>query len=185
MKLKYFIERLFYRNPVDYARYLGVNVGQNCRFTALPDFGSDPFLIDIGDNVLITKGVTFLTHDSGNWVFRHKDRYKKTMKFGRIKIEKNCYIGTRTIIMPGVTIGEGSIIGAGSIVTKDISPGSVAAGVPAKYIKSVDEYSENLLAQMPDYDEFLIKKDRKRGIIEFVDKYEEKNKKNIIGASND
>lgn len=177
MKVKYFIERLFYRNPVDYARYLGVNVGKGCRFTALPDFGSEPFLIEIGDNVLITKGVTFVTHDSGNWVFRCNDKYKKTMKFGWIKIEKNCYIGIRTIIMPGVIIGEGSIIGAGSIVTKDIPSGSVAVGVPAKRIKSVEEYAEQLLSQMPNYDQSVIQKDRTKGIIEFLDKYEEKNGK--------
>ncbi|MEH7746761.1 acyltransferase [Neobacillus drentensis] len=178
MRLKYYFERLFYRNPVDYAKYIGVKVGNGCRFSALPDFGSEPFLIEIGDHVLIGKGCAFVTHDSGNWLFREQEKYKKTMKFARVKVGNNCYIGIRSIIMPGVTIGDGCIIGAGSIVTNDIPEGSVAVGVPARVIKSVDEYAEKLLSQMPEYDERLMKQDRTKAILDFVEKFEEKNENN-------
>ncbi len=52
-----------------------------------------------------------------------------------VKICKNCDIGVNAVILPGVTVGEGSIVGAGAVVTKDIEPYSIVAGVPAKIIK--------------------------------------------------
>jgi serine acetyltransferase len=54
------------------------------------------------------------------------------------------YLGLRTLIMPGVRIGNRVIVGAGSIVTKDIPDNSLAVGVPARVIKTVDEYPEQL-----------------------------------------
>ncbi len=53
----------------------------------------------------------------------------------QVKICKDCDIGVNSIILPGVTVGEGSIIGAGAVLTKDIEPYSIAAGVPAKVVK--------------------------------------------------
>ncbi len=53
-----------------------------------------------------------------------------------IYLKRGCCIGMRSIIMPGVTIGEGSIVGVGSLVTKDIPPYSLAVGQPAKVVKS-------------------------------------------------
>ena len=67
---------------------------------------------------------------------------KNADKFGKIVIEDNVHIGWDTIIMPGVTIGKNSIIGCGSVVTKSIPDNSVAVGVPAKVIESIDEYYE-------------------------------------------
>lgn len=56
-------------------------------------------------------------------------------EYKEVIIEDNCDIGIGSIILPGVTIGEGSIIGAGAVVTRDVKPYSVAAGVPAKLIR--------------------------------------------------
>ena len=62
--------------------------------------------------------------------------------FGKVIIEDFAYIGAFSQIMPGVTIGKGSIVAAGSIVTKSVPPGVVVGGNPAKYICTVDEYYE-------------------------------------------
>lgn len=56
-----------------------------------------------------------------------------------IYLKKGCCVGMRSIVMPGVTIGEGAIIGAGSVVTKDIPAWTIAAGFPAKVIKTIDQ----------------------------------------------
>lgn len=59
-----------------------------------------------------------------------------TIKFEKVTIEDNCDIGIGAIILPGVTIGQGSQIGAGAVVSKDIPPLSIAVGVPAKIIRN-------------------------------------------------
>nr|WP_302583589.1 DapH/DapD/GlmU-related protein [uncultured Schaedlerella sp.] len=61
-----------------------------------------------------------------------------------IKVGNDVYIGNNVIILPGVTIGNNIIIGAGAVVSKDIPDNSVAVGVPARVIKSADEYLEKL-----------------------------------------
>ena len=52
------------------------------------------------------------------------------------RIGENCFIGGQSLIMPGVTIGDGSVVGAGSVVTKDVAPRTVVAGNPARVIKT-------------------------------------------------
>lgn len=61
-----------------------------------------------------------------------------------IIIEKNCWIGMRSIILPGIVIGEGAVVGAGSVVTKPVPKGAVVAGNPAQIIKyrNLDIYQE-------------------------------------------
>lgn len=59
-------------------------------------------------------------------------------KEGEVLLKKNCRIGTHSVVMPGVTIGENSVIGAFSFVTEDIPDNVVAFGVPAKVIKKLD-----------------------------------------------
>ena len=60
--------------------------------------------------------------------------------FGKVQIEDWAYIGAYSQIMPGVTIGEGAIVAAGSVVTKSVPPRTVVGGNPARYICTVDEY---------------------------------------------
>lgn len=90
----------------------------------------------------MTSGVKFVTHDGAVWVFR--DEYPDMDVFGPIVVEDNVFIGFNSIILPGVRIGHDSVIGAGSVVTRSIPPRSVAAGVPAKVIKSIDEYQDEV-----------------------------------------
>ena len=61
-------------------------------------------------------------------------------RFGKVRIGDNCHIGMNALIMPGVTIGNNCIIGAGAVVTHDVPDNSVAVGVPARVIETVDEY---------------------------------------------
>jgi acetyltransferase-like isoleucine patch superfamily enzyme len=60
-------------------------------------------------------------------------------KKGLVKLKKNCKIGSHCVVMPGITIGENSIVGACSFVNSDIPDNVIAAGVPAKVIREIDE----------------------------------------------
>jgi acetyltransferase-like isoleucine patch superfamily enzyme len=122
------------------ARRWGVKIGAKCRIYAC-NFGSEPYLVSIGNHTEITAGVSFITHDGATWIFRENEKFRIT-KYGPIIIKDNCMIGINSIIMPNVTIGSNSIVGAGSVVTKDVPPNSVFAGNPAKFICTIDQYLE-------------------------------------------
>ncbi len=132
-------------NPVRYARRRGVNMLGKVRFYGKPLLGTEPWLITLGDNVHITHDVEFVTHDGGTLLFRDQIPDLEITK--PIVVGNNVYIGARSMIMPGVRIGNNVIIAAGSIVTKDIPDGGVYGGVPAKLIKSIDEYFEKIKAE--------------------------------------
>lgn len=126
-----------------YLKKRGLIIGSGCEILNGYDFGSEPYLIEIGDNVRITAGVKITTHDGGMWVLRNLyPEFKSADKFGRVKIGSNCHIGMNSMIMPGVTIGNNCIIGAGAIVTHDIPSNSIAVGIPARVIESISEYGE-------------------------------------------
>ena len=125
----------------------GMRVGKNCQFISPgPNFGSEPYLITIGDNTTVSFDVAFVTHDAGTRVLRNLaadgTKEKQTVIYGEIKIGNNSFIGCRTTILPGVKIGNNCIIGAGSVVNRDIPDNSVAAGVPCRVICGLDEYNE-------------------------------------------
>ncbi len=65
-------------------------------------------------------------------------------KKGRVVLKKNCKIGTHSVVMPGVTVGENSIIGAFSFVNKDIPDNVIAYGVPARVVKTIDSDNKTL-----------------------------------------
>lgn len=123
----------------NYYKKQGCIIGKNFRCTSIPNFGSEPYLIEIGDNVLCSAHVTFITHDGGVSVV---NRLKNTRydKVGRIKIGNNVFLGMNCTIMPNVEIGNNVIIGIGSIVTKNVPDNEIWAGIPAKKICTIDEY---------------------------------------------
>lgn len=131
----------FIASPEKYARHIGVKIGNNC-YIGTRNWSGEPYLIKIGNNVGITSNVYFHTH-GGARVARQK--YPKFDVFGKIVVEDWAYIGTNSQIMPGVTIGEGALVAAGSIVTKSVAPHTVVGGNPAKYICTTDEYIEKNL----------------------------------------
>ena len=133
--------------PNGYVRSLGVKVGRNvCFYVVRPGmFSTEPWLITIGDNVYITAGCQFITHDGGTLILRKE--VPDLEWTAPISIGNDVYIGLNSTILPGVKIGNRVIIGACSVVTKDIPDNSVAAGVPARVIKTVDEYLGQMKAK--------------------------------------
>ena len=123
-------------SPIKYAKWRGVKVGNNC-FISTYKWSSEPYLITIGNNVQVTQDVWFHTH-GGCHVARTEIRDFDV--FGKIRVCDNVYIGSGSHIMPGVTIGEGSLIAAGSIVTKSVPAREVWGGNPARFICNVDDY---------------------------------------------
>ncbi len=133
------------RNSGAYVKWLrsnGIKIGDNVLFrdpfTTLVDC-TRPSLVTIGDNVDINRHFQILTHDWGCYVFRNK--YNDFVNSsGKVTIGSNIYFGTNVIILKGVTIGDNCIIGAGSIVNRDIPANSVATGNPCRVVCTMDEY---------------------------------------------
>ena len=120
----------------------GVQLGNGIEIGKNVNFGSEPYLIEIENNVRISSNVNFITHDGGLWTLRKMGLLENADYFGKIIIKENVNIGMNATIMPGVTIGKNSIVGFGAIVTKDVEPNTVVAGIPAKKIETTQEYYE-------------------------------------------
>lgn len=159
-------------DPLKYAKKKGMRVGKGVTLAGRfgTSFGSEPYLITLEDEVRMSGGVQFFTHDGGTWAFRDLPQYKDITKFGAIHIGKRSFIGYGVKILPGVTIGERCVIGTGAIVTKNIPDHSVAVGVPAKVICSTEEYAENAYKKFcnEDWDSDSFSQNRKQYLI---DKY--------------
>lgn len=139
-----FINDIILKRHIKKAIKNGLTIGKDYYIRSRISFGSEPYLITIGDHVRITAGVRFITHDGGVWVLK-KNELKDIDVIGPIKIGNNVHIGNNVIIMPNVTIGDNVVVGCGAIVTKDIPSNSVAVGVPARVIENIDEYKEKVL----------------------------------------
>ena len=129
----------------------GLQIARDCRVTGWVRFGSEPYLISIAEHVTIAGGVTFITHDGATCVFRHRPGFGHVIKYKRIVVHHNCFIGSRSIILQGTSIGPDSVVAAGAVVTRDVPPGSVVAGSPARVIMTIDEYADKCLAATPSY----------------------------------
>lgn len=147
-KIGYFlakVKRIVIRNPEiinDYFRKCGASIGVDTHIFSNISLG-ETFLITVGNNVTISNNVSLITHDAS---VRHYIK-NTTDIFGRIIIGNNVFVGMNTTILPGVTIADNCVIGAGSVVTKSIMhQGEVWAGNPATYICNInvlaDKYSE-------------------------------------------
>lgn len=132
-------------DPVGYACRLGVRMAGKVDIygDSRTMFGSEPFLITLGRNVHICAGVQFLTHDGGVLAFR--DRFPDLDLVAPIDVGNNVFIGVGAILLPGTVIGDDCVIGAGAVVTGSIPAGSVAAGNPARVVRSSKDYLNRAL----------------------------------------
>lgn len=131
-------------NHIGFVKKIGVNVNGDIFIYGNPInmFGTEPWCITLGNNVHITREVLFVTHDGGTLLFRNEIPDLEIT--APISVGNNVYIGVRSIILPGVNIGNNCIIAAGSIVTKDIPDNTVVGGSPAKFIKSTSAYLDGI-----------------------------------------
>lgn len=119
-------------------RNCGFNIGNQVyigeEFIIIEDLESTQYTLDIGDRASIAPRVTFVMHSQPNEsrITPYVHSYK-----GSITIGPDSWVGTGAVILPGVTIGEGSVVGANSVVTKDVPPYTIVGGIPAKPIKEV------------------------------------------------
>ena len=115
----------------------GLKIGKNTVINSGFNIDSAwPWLISIGNNVTISTNVTILAHDASPNIVRQSTR------LGRVVIGNNVFIGTRAIVLCGVTIGNNVVIGAGSVVTKDIPSNVVAVGNPCKVLREIGEHDK-------------------------------------------
>lgn len=152
-RLARFAERwcVCHGSSVAYLRHRGARIGaQAAILNRVEDFGTEPWLIEIGSRVTVAAGVLLLTHDGASRVFRDRIEGGSPFgnRFGTIRILDNCFIGARSILLPGITIGPDSIVGAGSVVTRDVPPRSVVAGHPARALADLEGYMETYRRKM-------------------------------------
>lgn len=118
-------------------RWRGVRIGRQshiARYVYIDD--RNPDLVEIGNGVAISAGVMILAHqrDLSTHV---PGRYVMENDFveAPVRVEDGAHIGIRAILMPGVTVGTGAVVAAGAVVTRDVPPHVVVAGVPARVIR--------------------------------------------------
>jgi len=134
---------------IAWLRERGLRVGKNLnlqREVIIDD--NHCWHIEIGDDVTIAPRVYILAHDASTKI------HLGFTRVAPVKIGSRVFIGAHAIILPGTTIGDDCIIGAGSVVSRDIPAGMIAAGNPAKVIGSVAGFLErrrNELAASPQF----------------------------------
>ena len=153
-------------------RGMGMVIGED---VWLPDSTvidtSHCFLISIGDHCGFGEECVLLAHDA------QMDEYLDAARLGRIVIHESCHLGARTIVLPDVTIGPRTIVGAGSVVTRSLPADAVCAGNPARVICTLDEYLEKQRARIAsartfeyaEYDIGVLTPERRKELIAACD----------------
>jgi acetyltransferase-like isoleucine patch superfamily enzyme len=128
-------------NRIRLLRMCGYVIGENVYlgedFIIIDDLEETEFKfnLSIGDRAAISPRVTFVMHTQPNQsrIVPYVNSYR-----GSIIVESDAWIGTGAVILPNITIGEGAVVGANSVVTKNVAPYTIVGGVPAHFIKIVN-----------------------------------------------
>jgi hypothetical protein len=126
--------------------YEGLHIGPNTYYLRQNLDGMAPRLITLGRDCVLAPTAMILTHDASSVIHTGKHR------FAPVKIGDRCFLGYNSVIMPGVTIGDDVIVGAGAVVTRDVPAGAVVGGVPAHVIGNTADVMkkwENQLVEPP------------------------------------
>lgn len=131
-----YIEPPFHSNFGGKHVHFGKNVYANFNLTCVDDTH-----IYIGDYTMIGPNVTLATAGHPILPELRKKGYQFNMP---VRIGKNCWLGAGVIVLPGITIGDNTVVGAGSIVTKDLPPNVVAVGNPCKVLREINEHDKEI-----------------------------------------
>lgn len=144
-------------------------LGKNVELYTI-NFGTEPYLVSIHDNVIVAAGVNFVNHDVS--VFNVARllglRRGDIDKVGSIELFENCFIGTSTILMPNSSVGKNSVIAAGSIVTKHVPDNEVWGDIPAKFIMTIAEYAKRLQGKSSEFPWMPLEKKNKMSESELI-----------------
>ena len=159
-RILFLVYCLFNRSVEKKAEYLRKHhifngIGENCRYAPywIP---ADAKYVTLHNNISVSSGVEFICHDTINTLIGHMDdedghSFKQLpVTFTPIEVFDNVFLGGNVILCPGVKIGPNAIIAAGAVVSKDVPPGVVVGGVPARIIGSFDETVQKRLKQVED-----------------------------------
>ena len=155
--------------------HLFAGIGEEC-FWQPHNLPSDPKCVKLHNNVVVAANVTFITHDA---IYNMLNHMKPETRFHQylncIEVMDNTFIGLGSLILPGVTIGPNAIVAAGSVVTKDVPPGTVVGGNPAKIIGSF----ESVIIKQKNYSATVQNDDRfdRKCIEEAWNRFETQQKK--------
>lgn len=152
----------------DYIAHLrkkGAKIGENVTIYAPANTtidGHNPYLITMGDNIVITGPVTILTHDYAVFVCNNmcpwgedRERLDRVGCNRPVVIGNNVFLGWGCTVLAGSTIGDNVIIGANAVVSGRVESNSVYAGNPAKKIMSIEEYYERRFKKQPQEIEYM------------------------------
>lgn len=112
-----------------------INIGDNCNLNGTMIYCVDS--VEIADYCIFGPGVVISDNDSHRVVIDVMERRRPSAS-APVRIKKNVWVGMRSLILKGVTIGDNSIIAANSVVTSDIPGNSLAGGIPAKVLKKLE-----------------------------------------------
>lgn len=154
LRFKKIGKQVFIQYNCSFSNLANIEIGNYVYINHHANIHAEYEKIQIGNFVMIGPYtyIGVINHSYSRWdipMYFQIDSYKKVV------IEDDVWIGAYAFIMPGITIGRGSVIGAGAVVTKDVKPFSIVGGVPAKHIKYRFDSETIKKAKINNLDRFL------------------------------